>query len=644
MTMGNVTVVVSDITGPSKTDRNLIVVLYLKNWGRGSTSIAYRQPLKLAEGATTAQLEIPFTTSQSQLVWDVGVFEEGRDIEDTRNRKRNPNQQDYHWAYNLAQNGNYLPIAGLQASTVDSNQQSENSKIINTYVQTQLQRTGGGTQQMGVQGTVINPGILTSVTQASSDWRNYLPYPVSIASVDAIQEVNDSQPQVAEALRSYVSAGGLLSVYDAQSPESIDTVNRLLRIPSPETAASWRICNEASFLTFGIGEGDAKTNVTFDGNLTTQKVIVRQYARGTVLVANLSLGELLESQGAEFQTYNSARSLGTLTSTTNDGNWFWQNLILTVGKPPVLVFCIIVAIFGALLGPGLLYFTGRMQRRSLMIFLVPAVSSLATLAIVLYGALHEGFENYVRLHSVTVYDAPSQVAFGWSRQNYFSGLPPREGLQFPVDSYVRPVYSEDESNYGGDPNPRSGLSGTVNIDTSQTWNDWLKPRQHQQLLVGHRVEPDTIPIATEKNASGGLVLTNLTEFQLPFVAVRGKEDDYYITTDLGPKKSIELLPQDRDSMAVIVGRVGADFKPIVPPELAGGGDSLMNFGNSRRYARTYSTQADIIGEAFKIFLTDEIELPPYSFAALVPQSNAIAVPLEGIQADNVNLAIGVEPW
>lgn len=97
-------------------------------------------------------------------------------------------------------------------------------------------------------------------------------------------------------------------------------------------------------------------------------------------------------------------------------------------------------------------------------------------------------------------------------------------------------------------------------------------------------------------------------------------------------------------MAVIVGRVGADFKPMVPVELAGGGDSLMNFGNARRYARTYQTQADIIGEAFKIFLSGDIELQPYAFATLVSQSEAITVPLEGTQADNVNLVIGVEPW
>ncbi len=79
------------------------------------------------------------------------------------------------------------------------------------------------------------------------------------------------------------------------------------------------------------------------------------------------------------------------------------------GKPPIWAFCVIVALFGALLGPGLLYFTGRMERRSLMIFLVPTISLLATVAVIAYGIFHEGFDTHVRLFSVTAYDGPSKT-------------------------------------------------------------------------------------------------------------------------------------------------------------------------------------------------------------------------------------------
>ena len=379
--------------------------------------------------------------------------------------------------------------------------------------------------------------------------------------------------------------------------------------------------------------------------LSSEKVLGRDYGRGRVVICSRPLHELMPSQIGSLVDTKAEKTLCVLTAKSHDGSWFWQNLIIEVGKPPVWAFCVLVTLFGALLGPGLLLFTGRLQRRSLMIFLVPSVSLVATLAIVLYGVLHEGFDTHIRIHSVTAYDNPAQVAFGWSRQNYFSGLPPRDGLQFSADAYVRPVAPDDAGRYSGMPDPRRNLTGTVSVGEKQTWHDWLKPRQHQQLLVGHKVDPRTIPISTERNEAGKLVLKNLTKVKLPLVVLRGDKDDYYFEADLGPHESREPEIQDLESVTVAVSRVGAEFKPKIPPELDGGSDSLLNFGNPRRYARAYYVQAsEIINDAFKRYLSDELELEPHGFATLVPEFDAIEIPLKGIQSDNVNLVIGVDPW
>ena len=71
----------------------------------------------------------------------------------------------------------------------------------------------------------------------------------------------------------------------------------------------------------------------------------------------------------------------------------------------------------------------------------------------------------------------------------------------------------------------------------------------------------------------------------------------------------------------------------------------MNFGNPRRYARSYYVQAsEIINDAFKRYMSDDLALEPHGFATLVPEFGAIEIPLKGIQSDNVNLVIGVDPW
>ncbi len=745
MTIGFVKVSITDPTGPSKVDRRLRVVLYTHNYGQNLDNLAYHYDIVLAEGMTSTSFEIPFISAESQFAWDVGVFEEGRDIEDTRKSKKS-NQPEYHWAYNFNQTGNLMWVAGLMATNADPKSEARNLNAVTTYLnaQTPVQNSGFA----GTTAVATSPLNLT-LDQASSDWRKYFPYPMWIASVEAVAEINEKYPKVADALRTYVSAGGILLVYEVKSSGDMASLNRLLsntggnaelaswksigsptppwwilppreqtqpspskssttataptpdlpatpatqanpatpatpstnaasstKTPEPESPKAQPAIEgagamfDAALLTDTLletGLGSHRDNLNGlmavlgfedmtleqleEGRarlltaLTTDKLLQREYGRGKIIICNRSLHELQDNQIAMFTNAKDDKSIGALTARSHDGSWFWQNLILEVGKPPVWAFGAMVALFGLLLGPGLLAFTGRMQRRSLMIFLVPSVSLVATLAIILYGVLHEGFDTHVRIHSVTVYDTPAQVAFGWSRQNYFSGMPPREGLQFSEQAYVRCVGPEDASNYSGMPDPRYNIEGTVAIGEKQIWNEWLKPRQHQQLLVGHKVDPKTIPIATERAESGQLVLTNRTAMTLPLVVLRGDKDDYYLETDLAPNESRELEVKDIDTVTASVSRIGVDYKPTIPPELDGGSDSLLNFGNPRRYSRTYMVQAsEIINDAFKRYLSDDLDLEPHGFAALVPEFEPIEIPLKGIQSDCVNLVIGVDPW
>ncbi len=711
MSLGIVNVNINDTAGPSKVDRKLTVVLYTHIYGQAADGLAYRYNVELAEGMTKTELEIPFPATEAQFCWDVGVFEEGRDIEDKRKNK-NSNQQDYHWSYNFNQTGNLLSVAGLMATTVDPKAEARNLKAVSNYIDAQVNAAQQAARGGGV-GTVTNSNPLIPVDEASGDWRHYFPYPVWIASVDAIAEINDKQTHVAAALRTYVSAGGTLLISQVDTNATMVSVNRLLSGPGGNAElASWKSISKAAPAAWWILDSENDLKAVTDGSsanstasstqkiegagaifdaalltdtlletglgshrhnindvmaalglddvslgqleegrsrlmnsLSTDKLLERSYGRGKIIICNRRLDELLASQVKMIVDAKADQSVCALTSRSHDGSWFWQNLILEVGKPPVWAFCVMVVLFGAILGPGLLTFTGRIKRRSLMIFLVPAVSLVATLAIVLYGVLHEGFDTYVRTHSVTYYDGPAQVAFGWSRQNYFSGLPPREGLNFSVETYVRPVAPDDQANYSGMPDPRRNIDGTITVGENQTWNGWLKPRQHQQLLVGHKVDPRTIPISTKRNDSGKLVIKNLTEMKIPLVVLRGDKDDYYLEADLGPNESREPEVKDLDSVRVAVSRIGADFKPKIPPELDGGSDSLLNFGSPRRYNRAYYVQAsEIINEAFKRYLSDDLALEPHEFATLVPEFNALEVPIKGIQSDNVNLVIGVDPW
>ncbi len=515
-----------------------------------------------------------------------------------------------------------------------------------TRQETLLKAQSTQNPQLGVQviGAPIVPAFIP-VPVASKDWREYLTSSLWVVSVDAIGELSAGYQPTAEALKTYISAGGMILIDEVKSAKSLNPIHDFLGYaPSDMEAIPWRSASLDNFIYWNVTR-DTDSAETMIRAMEKIPFVEKDFGRGKILISSKPFADLVPDDLDPVLNRNAATFVTTLTSSTADGSWFWQNIIRSVGKPPIWTFCVIVALFGALLGPGLLYFTGRMERRSLMIFLVPTISLLATVAVIAYGIFHEGFETHVRLFSVTAYDGPSKTAFAWSRQNYFSGMPPRNGLQFPQDAFVRPVYMNEDRNYYGMPDPTTNVRGTVNYGENQAWTNWLRPRQHQQLLVGHKADANTIPISTERTASGGLRIKNLTKSTLPVVALRGAKDDYYVEFDLAPDESREPASQDYSSVSVAVSRACADLRPTIPEELASGSDSLLNFGNSGRYTRVYSTSTpDIINDGMQRYLGERLELKPYSFAALVKQTDAVVLPIEGKQYENVHIAIGVEPW
>jgi hypothetical protein len=373
----------------------------------------------------------------------------------------------------------------------------------------------------------------------------------------------------------------------------------------------------------------------------TESVLARRYLNGTVLVASKPVHEM-PGQLLTHALQQTANSAGQALAAETDGDWFWRNLISAVGKPPVWMFCVMVGLFGAMLGPGLLLFTGRIKRRSLMIFLVPCLSCLATLSILVYSVLHEGFETYLRVASVQFVDPHSGEGFAWSRQNFFSGLPPREGLTFGEHTYVRPV-SVVEGNSYGYPNPR-GAACVVGLGENQNWRGWLKPREQQQMLVGHSLTQASLPIAVEQTAPQQIKLSNLTDEKIPLVVVRGGGEDYYVGEGLEPAGSQLFDARDRVAAMTNVGRLMNDLRPTVPPELNMRG-SLGGWGSRRSNVSIGNNQQpDVLNNALTSYLSERGQLPKFAIVAVLTDSDRIEVPLQGISAENVHVVIGVQPW
>ena len=309
-------------------------------------------------------------------------------------------------------------------------------------------------------------------------------------------------------------------------------------------------------------------------------------------------------------------------------------MIASVGKPPVWTFCGIILLFGLTLGPGLLILTAWIGRRSLLILLVPLVSIGATLAIVGYEVLHEGFGTHVRISSVLNVDERSGEGFVWSRQNFFSGWPPREGLSIPSDVYCRPVGGL-RMGRSGTPRSASNFQYTVDHKADESiWRGVLQAREQKQLLIGHPAKL-SMPIQVKRIDDKRASLRNLTDETLPFVVLRDGGSGYYFVENLAPNAQIEVTSVPFGDIAGGLSRTRSELAPSLPPELRSIGwvqeqspSELLDqeWGGSMAERSALST------------------IPPYGFVTLIHNCSDIFVPLKADKSESLHLVTGSAVW
>ncbi len=338
------------------------------------------------------------------------------------------------------------------------------------------------------------------------------------------------------------------------------------------------------------------------------------------------------------------------TNAAMDGIWSLRNMIDTVGRPPVWMFCTIVLLFGLLLGPGLLMLTGWIGRRSLLIFFVPATSLIATLLILVYAIFHEGFDTSTRVSSVTAIDGRTGEAFVWSRQTYFSGWPPPEGLVFPKDVYFRPVLPLYQYGDQRRMTPRANAMTNIFVEDDQMkWIDWLRAREQQQLLIGQRIKAQS-PVHYVSSTSTSVTIENVSGEDLPVVVVRGADEDYYVWENLRPGETVTAQRITRQAAGPAISRYRADYIPAPPDD----GNFLPTFASRRRrfgaISQATRTQ-EILDELWATSLSEEIQLAPRSFSTLVgtppefPQPIQATHPLQSKNKSNrKQLVVGRLDW
>lgn len=574
VSVDEVLVTVATLSGkPAEADREIEVVLYVSAYYGQSTAFAAR--VKLPQGSRSANSKIYINQPANYMQWAVDIREDGRSLVLPRAPASMANSQEKK---------NVLEILANPANTGNAITAVDSvSKVIADY---------------------------STLAKAPTDWRGYLAYDAVILEAGQLESAARQQLR---AWCTYVLAGGCLIIQASDStPSTLQGLyQKLLEARSEQLDAQ------------PPGEASSPWNTVFVQGLTIGAR--RQLGAGAITVYSdgsaLSKVNWLELAGGR----NQERLSEVANSGSLDQEWFWRNLVQTVGKTPIWAFVGFIVLFVLMVGPVLLRITTRLQHRTLLLVLIPAVSLVATLAFLLYNVTREGFDTRGRVAAIQWIDTGSGAGFVWSRQSYFSGAPPREGLLFPSGTFLKPIV-EEISTQGRWQDPRDKLAAYLSeSDQTIQLSAWFVPRTQLQLLAGNRCDDASLPLKIEPVDGELIRITNTTAATLPVVVLKQSAQVVYMAESLAAGETRELRPESPSKIESSLRDINKQLQPKAPPEI----DVNAQYGYSRRgYYAYYSSLAttDPLEVELRRFGLDR--LSDYGFWIVSHQLPQSPLPLE----------------
>lgn len=571
---------------PSSVDRQLEVVFYIGGYYRAST--AYRVQLTLPQGANSATTKMYVRQPHTYAHWMADVLENHRSIVF-------PDPVATQISFNQAVG---QTVGGLDCCEITLPNQPDGTGLPYDYA---------------VHGTKVTKLLIQN---APTDWRSYLRFGFVVWPFEMLESATEQQ---LEALSRYVLAGGTLFTFFVEPSKLVEVDQYLLQNKTDQADFRWMSMKDAN------NDWGSK----------------RMHGGGQVFC--------LKSVPANLDSLARSSFIHPVNDVVYDSNldsaWFWKSLVMTVGRTPVWTFSVIVILFAVLIGPGLLYFTNRARQRTLMLLLVPSFSAVLTLLILLYNVAREGFDTRGRIASLQFYDAHTGQGHAWSRQSYFSGAPPAQGLRFSNDCLLNPV-DGNTRRYAYMSDPSRNVSAEIALDgQNQYLRRWLDPRSQQQVTVGHPLKDVRLPIQLKSMPESKLEVTNLTEAELPIIVLRGPDDLYYFVSPLPAGQTTELQPQGLVDVESLLYKQWRDWMPAAPPEID---LTLSRMSGTTRYWFGYSGRT-FIEPLEKLLDSRSImsHLSPYGYLIISKQSSNIETPFSAevfAKEENFHLLIGTLPW
>ena len=247
----------------------------------------------------------------------------------------------------------------------------------------------------------------------------------------------------------------------------------------------------------------------------------------------------------------------TVSSTIGEGhlqmNWMGNFVVPGVGEPPRILFLFLIVGFAILVGPVGYTILYRKQRLNFLLAFVPLVSMVATLGLLLFAVLSDGFIFRSQRISVTRIDQRTGTAVTQTEQAIFSGSNP---LSYQANSnqamFVAKRYQGGQSKFlqVGDETSISGPEIRSRV-----------PHQVTTFDVGQTDSRFRIIRQSSEEAGEQLAVTNQFGGNAKFVIVK-TDKGIYVAKDLPHEASQTMVELGESELVLEIDLAMSVTKPF----------------------------------------------------------------------------------
>jgi len=247
----------------------------------------------------------------------------------------------------------------------------------------------------------------------------------------------------------------------------------------------------------------------------------------------------------------------TVRYSTGVGDDFWNWLIPSVGRTPVITFLTFVVLFVGGAVPGIMFWSNLHKRRIWLVVLIPATAMICTFFLFSYGLLKDGLGAVSRMRSLAFIDKNGD-GMVWSRQAYFAATVSNDGFSLDKETQLNPILT---GSFATLPTNEFFVS-----DGKQQYRGFLPPRLQTQFSIAHPLrklsmfkrgpEQDSV-IKSE-------VVRNDSNFGWDQAVFVGEDDTFYTASDVAPGGKAEFTIASR---ADAISELQKSYKsqPLFPP-------------------------------------------------------------------------------